>query len=95
MRSIAETYQQRYNYKPLVKSHGQFFVASFCEGCRQCIELAGDFMAYNPQTKTSFVYRQPLTPEEIERVNKAIASCPRQSLVNMTNIADRSMDENL
>jgi hypothetical protein len=81
-----ESYQHHYKYKPLVKENGQFLVTSRCEGCQECVMIAGDNMAFDFQTRMSFVYRQPSEPEELFFICKAKSLCPQKALLDKTDL---------
>ncbi len=59
---------------------GRFFVDSSCIDCDQCRTEAPEFFARDTDGGTSYVHRQPVTPEEIERVQEAVANCATASI---------------
>jgi ferredoxin len=60
---------------------GRYYVDSTCIDCDQCREIAPEFFGRH-EDGFSFVQRQPLTPEEIARVDEAVAACATESIGN-------------
>ena len=63
---------------------GRFFVDSSCIDCDQCRVDAPDFFARDNDNGTSYVMRQPLTPEEIATVQLAATNCATGSIGDET-----------
>jgi len=63
---------------------GRFFVDSSCIDCDQCRTEAPDFFARDGDNGTSYVTRQPVTPEDIEKVQEAAANCATGSIGDET-----------
>ena len=63
---------------------GRFFVDSSCIDCDQCRTEAPDFFARDEDNGTSYVTRQPVTPEEIELVQQAATNCATSSIGDET-----------
>jgi len=61
---------------------GRFYVDSSCIDCNLCRETAPDFFRRNDDLIVSYVYRQPVTPEEIELAEEAYLGCPTDSIGN-------------
>ncbi len=59
---------------------GRFFVDSSCIDCDQCRAESPDFFGRDTENGTSFVKRQPLTPEEIVEVEAAVTNCATASI---------------
>lgn len=59
---------------------GRFYVDSSCIDCDQCRADAPDFFARDPENGTSYVQRQPATPEEIALVEQAVTNCATASI---------------
>jgi len=59
---------------------GRFFVDSSCIDCDQCRTEAPDFFGRDAEGGTSYVLRQPVTPEEIATVEQAVANCATASI---------------
>ncbi|MDR0728019.1 MAG: ferredoxin [Puniceicoccales bacterium] len=55
---------------------GRFYVDDQCIDCDLCRELAPDCFARDHDAGTSFLSRQPATPEEEELCREALESCP-------------------
>jgi len=63
---------------------GRFFVDSSCIDCDQCRTEAPDFFARDGDNGTSYVTRQPVTPDEIALVEQAAANCATGSIGDAT-----------
>jgi ferredoxin len=61
---------------------GAFYVDSSCVDCDLCRNTASDFFRRDEETGFSFVYRQPVTPAEIELAEEAKQGCPTESIGN-------------
>ncbi len=59
---------------------GRFFVDSSCIDCDQCRVEAPEFFARDGDSGTSYVMKQPVTPEEIAAVESAAANCATGSI---------------
>lgn len=59
---------------------GRFFVDSSCIDCDQCRTEAPEFFARDADNGTSYVKRQPGTPEEIAEVQAAVSNCATASI---------------
>lgn len=59
---------------------GRFFVDSSCMDCDQCRTESPDFFGRDTDNGTSFVKRQPVTPEEIAEVEAAATNCATASI---------------
>src|ERR1044071_9166628 len=79
------------NHQPLVSmatlserlslnAPGRFFVDSSCIDCDQCRVEAPDVFARDPDQGTSYVKRQPITPDEIAATEAAVANCATGSI---------------
>jgi ferredoxin len=63
---------------------GRFFVDSSCIDCDQCRVEAPEFFARDGDSGTSYVTRQPVTAEEIAKVEQAAANCATASIGDET-----------
>jgi ferredoxin len=54
---------------------GPFYVDVSCIDCDMCREVAPQFFRRNEETGYSYVYRQPVTPEEFVLAREA-SDCP-------------------
>lgn len=61
---------------------GRFYVDSSCVDCDLCRDTAPDFFRRQDDIGYSYVYRQPVTPEEIALAEEACAGCPTDSIGN-------------
>ena len=61
---------------------GPFYVDSTCVDCDLCRNTAPDFFRRDDETGFSFVYRQPITPQEKALAEEARQSCPTESIGN-------------
>jgi ferredoxin len=59
---------------------GRFYVDSSCIDCDQCRTDHPEFFNRDGDSGTSFVMRQPVTPEEIAAVQDAAANCATGSI---------------
>jgi ferredoxin len=59
---------------------GRFYVDSSCIDCDQCRAEAPDFFARDGDNGTSYLTRQPVTPEEVAQVQQAAANCATGSI---------------
>jgi len=59
---------------------GKFYVDVQCIDCDVCRDMAPDHFVRNDAEAYSYVYRQPVTPEEIELCYEAIGSCPVEAI---------------
>lgn len=61
---------------------GRFYVDDSCTDCDLCRSLAPAFFIRDPETGSSVVHRQPVTPEEVTEAQEAFESCPSNSIGN-------------
>ena len=61
---------------------GAYYVDSSCVDCDLCRNTAPDFFKRDEETGFSFVYRQPVTPEERRMAEEAKQGCPTESIGN-------------
>ena len=68
---------------------GAYYVDSSCVDCDLCRNTAPDFFNRDEETGFSFVYRQPVTPEESGLAEEAKLGCPTESIGNdgLTKVA--------
>ena len=59
---------------------GRYYVDSTCIDCDQCRTDSPDFFGRDTENGTSFVKRQPVTPEEIAEVEAAATNCATASI---------------
>jgi glyoxylase-like metal-dependent hydrolase (beta-lactamase superfamily II)/ferredoxin len=57
---------------------GEFWVDTRCIDCDQCRQIAPD--TFRASAGQSVVYRQPAAPEDAERANVALVTCPTASI---------------
>ena len=60
---------------------GMFYVDDQCVDCDMCRNLAPDFFGMTSEG-SSFVKKQPTTPEEIALCQEAMESCPVEAIGN-------------
>jgi ferredoxin len=63
---------------------GRFYVDSSCIDCDQCRAEAPDIFARDADTGSSYVQRQPMTPDEIELVQQVANDCATNSIGDET-----------
>jgi ferredoxin len=61
---------------------GQFYVDDTCIDCDLCRSNASAFFARDDETGYSYVYRQPVTPEELAKAEESRLDCPTESIGN-------------
>jgi ferredoxin len=59
---------------------GAFYVDSSCIDCDKCRGEAPQFFRREDEIGFSIVYRQPITPEEINQAEEARLGCPTESI---------------
>ena len=55
---------------------GAFYVDTQCIDCDVCRDTAPDFFTRNDDGGYSYVFKQPVAPDEIELCYEALQSCP-------------------
>jgi len=55
---------------------GRFYVDRQCIDCDLCRETAPDFFTRLDDAGHSYVYKQPVTPEDIDLCQEALEGCP-------------------
>ena len=61
---------------------GRYYVDESCIDCDMCRETAPQFFKRDDEIGMSFVYRQPVTAEELTLAEEAKKSCPTDSIGN-------------
>jgi ferredoxin len=61
---------------------GKFYVDDQCIDCDLCRETAPDNFSRNEDGGYSFVFKQPLTPEEEDQCRQAMEGCPVEAIGN-------------
>ena len=61
---------------------GKFYVDDQCIDCDLCRETAPDNFTRNEDGGYSFVFKQPVTPEEHIRCKEAMEGCPVEAIGN-------------
>lgn len=61
---------------------GPFYVDDTCIDCDQCRSNAPLFFTRDDESGSTYVYRQPLTPEEFAIAEDARLGCPTESIGN-------------
>lgn len=56
--------------------NGRYYVDDQCIACDACCIEAPHFFAMNDEDGHAFVSKQPVTDEEVEECNNALAACP-------------------
>ena len=59
---------------------GSYYVDSSCIDCDMCRTTAPDFFKRDDETGFTFVYRQPISPEEYAVAEEAKQGCPTESI---------------
>lgn len=59
---------------------GRFYVDEQCIDCDACRETAPSHFRRNDERGYSYVYRQPVAPDEIARCQAALEGCPVEAI---------------
>ena len=59
---------------------GEFFVDDGCIGCSKCDEIAPTSFKTFEDGDHNYVYRQPVSPEELEAAEEALEECPVEAI---------------
>jgi ferredoxin len=59
---------------------GKFYVDSQCIDCNLCRETAPDNFKRDDDNGYSYVYKQPLSPEEEKLCQEALEACPVEAI---------------
>ena len=59
---------------------GVFFVDDQCIDCDACRTEAPDSFTRNDEHGYSYVYKQPVTPEELIKAQAALEACPVEAI---------------
>lgn len=59
---------------------GRYYVDSSCIDCDQCRAELPEIFGRDGNNGTSFVLRQPVTPEELAAIQQAAANCSTGSI---------------
>jgi ferredoxin len=65
---------------------GKFYVTEDCLACESCQDAAPNNFRYG-ENGLSFVFKQPDTPEEVERCQQAVDRCPMEAIRNDGELA--------
>ena len=70
------------NQKTARNVPGKFYVDKSCIDCDLCREIAPLTFSRDDEIGSSYVYRQPETPDEINQAEEAWRSCPTETIGN-------------
>ncbi|MGB8356235.1 MAG: ferredoxin [Chthoniobacteraceae bacterium] len=59
---------------------GAFYVDDSCIDCDLCRSNAPQFFTRNDSSGYTYVYKQPVTPEEIALAEDALTGCPTETI---------------
>jgi ferredoxin len=59
---------------------GKFYVDDQCIACDACVMEAADLFEMNDEDGHAYVKRQPITADELEEAENALAACPVESI---------------
>ena len=68
------------NCKHPLNAPGAFYVDHTCGDCDYCREAAPGSFTRDEDTSASYVYAQPQSDEDIEKVLEALEGCPHGSI---------------
>jgi len=84
------------NHKVPQNVRGPYYVDDTCIDCDLCRSVAPRFFTRHDETGYSYVYRQPVTPEEFAEAEEGRLGCPTESIgnegVDQTPAADSIRD---
>lgn len=61
---------------------GKFYVDNTCIDCDLCRETAPKFFRRSEESGYSYVWKQPVTDEEIQEAEAARSGCPTETIGN-------------
>ncbi|MBN8247615.1 MAG: ferredoxin [Verrucomicrobia bacterium] len=61
---------------------GAYYVDDTCTDCDLCRSLAPQFFLRHEESGSSYVHRQPVTPEEVAAAEEALRQCPTDTIGN-------------
>ncbi len=61
---------------------GMYYVDTQCIDCDVCRDMAPDHFMRNDADAYSYVFRQPVTAEELDLCEEALQSCPVEAIGN-------------
>ena len=61
---------------------GKFYVDNSCIDCDLCRETAPEFFRRNDDEGHTYVWKQPVTPEEFQLADEAMSACPTETIGN-------------
>lgn len=70
------------NLKHLENVPGKFYVDNTCIDCDLCRETAPQFFKRNEEEGHTYVWRQPVSAEEIRLAEEARTGCPTETIGN-------------
>lgn len=59
---------------------GRYYIDASCIDCDQCRQIAPEIFGRNEDTALGYVMRQPMSEEEIELAEEALATCATDSI---------------
>lgn len=69
-------------YKVAKNVPGSYYVDDNCIDCDLCRSTAPILFDRDKEAYASYVARQPVTPQDLERCEKALAECPVEAIGN-------------
>jgi ferredoxin len=61
---------------------GRYYVDDQCIACDACINEAPAFFKMNDEEALAYVFKQPISKNEIEACENALAACPVDAIGN-------------
>lgn len=59
---------------------GKYYNDLSCIDCDMCREIAPEFFIRDDEEAITYVWRQPVTPDEIAKAEEARMSCPSETI---------------
>lgn len=66
--------------KQRLNSPGAFYNDTSCIDCDLCREIAPEIFRRDDEEGQSYVWKQPVTPEELALAREGLESCPTDSI---------------
>ena len=70
------------NDKTPENAPGAYYVDATCIDCDLCRNVAPQFLTRQDEGGYTYVYRQPVSPEEIASAEEGLRACPTDSIGN-------------
>ena len=72
----------RFKFRYPLNVPGKYYINDLCMDCDLCRETAPDNIRRDDRTGMSYVFKQPVTPQEIAQVEAGVGGCPVEGVGN-------------